>query len=157
MKTFHFPIRVIVAASAARPDGYVDAVLSAGTVTGAGDARVVSLTEDAYADIARRFSGKTSEQIAATMQGLPPIFGGPGAELKKLLKRFGIESTPACKCNAMARQMDAWGTEEFSKPERIEEVLAVMRAEAAKRKLPFLDAVGRMLIRRAIANARRAS
>jgi hypothetical protein len=131
-------------------------VLSAGTVTGAGDARVVSLTEDAYADIARRFSGKTSEQIAATMQGLPPTVGGPGTELRKLLKRFGITATPGCKCNSMALQMDQWGCDECAKPERIEEVLAVMRAEAAKRGLPFLDAAGRLLIRRAIANARRA-
>jgi len=51
--------------------------------------------------------------------------------------------------------MDAWGPDECSKPERIDEVVAVMRSEAAARGLPFLDAVGRMLVRRAIANARR--
>jgi hypothetical protein len=51
--------------------------------------------------------------------------------------------------------MDAWGCDEASKPERIDEVVAVMRAEAEARGLPFLDIAGRLLVRRAIANARR--
>jgi len=82
---------------------------------------------------------------------------GPGTELSKLLKRFGIEPTPTCACRAKAAQMDEWGPDECSKPERIAEVVAVMRAEAEARGLPFLDAAGRMLIRRAISNARKAS
>jgi hypothetical protein len=80
---------------------------------------------------------------------------GPGAELSRLLKRFGIEPTPTCKCRAKARQMDAWGCDECEKPERIEEVVAVMREEAKARGLPFLDAAGRVLVRRAISNARK--
>jgi hypothetical protein len=51
--------------------------------------------------------------------------------------------------------MDAWGPDECEKPERIAEVVAVMRAEAEARGLPFLDVAGRMLVRRAIKNARR--
>jgi hypothetical protein len=51
--------------------------------------------------------------------------------------------------------MDAWGPEECSKPERIDEVVQVMREEATARGLPFLDIAGRLLVRRAIANARR--
>lgn len=88
--------------------------------------------------------------------GPPPITPrGPGTELSTLLKRFGIEPTPTCACRAKANEMDAWGCDECSKPERIEEVLAVMREEAKVRGLPFLDVAGRMLVRRAIANARR--
>lgn len=81
--------------------------------------------------------------------------GGPGTELSALLKRFGIEPTPTCQCRAKAAQMDAWGADECERPERIDEVVAVMREEAAARGLPFLDAAGRMLVRRAVANARR--
>jgi hypothetical protein len=80
---------------------------------------------------------------------------GPGTELSKLLKRFGIEPTPTCACRAKAAEMDAWGCDEASKPERIDEVVAVMRAEAESRGLPFLDLAGRLLVRRAISNARR--
>ena len=85
----------------------------------------------------------------------PAPTNGPGTELSKLLKRFGIEPTPTCKCRAKAAQMDAWGCDESSKPELIVEVVAVMREEATKRGLPFLDAAGRVLVRRAISNARR--
>jgi hypothetical protein len=51
--------------------------------------------------------------------------------------------------------MDLWGCDEASKPERIDEVVAVMRSEAEARGLPFIDIAGRLLVRRAIANARR--
>jgi hypothetical protein len=88
-------------------------------------------------------------------QPLPPPASGPGTELSELLKRFGIEPTPTCQCRAKAAEMDAWGPDECEKPERIEEVVAVMRAEAEARGLPFLDVAGRMLVRRAIKNARR--
>jgi hypothetical protein len=84
-----------------------------------------------------------------------PPTSGPGTELSKLLKRFGINPTPTCQCRAKAAEMNAWGCDEASKPERIEEVVAVMRAEATARGLPFLDLAGRLLVRRAIANARR--
>jgi len=80
---------------------------------------------------------------------------GPGTELSKLVKRFGISPTPTCACRAKAAEMDAWGPDECERPERIAEVVAVMRAEAEARGLPFLDVAGRLLVRRAIANARR--
>jgi hypothetical protein len=84
-----------------------------------------------------------------------PPTSGPGTELSRLLKRIGIEPTPTCACRAKAQQMDAWGCDECSKPERIEEVVKVMREEAAARGLPFFDVAGRLLVRRAISNARR--
>jgi len=80
---------------------------------------------------------------------------GPGTELSKLLKRFGIEPTPTCACRAKAAEMDSWGCDEASKPQRIEEVVGVMREEAKARGLPFIDAVGRVLVKRAIHNARK--
>ena len=84
-----------------------------------------------------------------------PTAHGPGTELSRLLKRLGISPTPTCQCRAKQQEMDAWGCDEASRPERIEEVVAVMRAEAEARGLPFLDVAGRMLVRRAISNARR--
>jgi len=81
---------------------------------------------------------------------------GPGTELSNLLKKFGFEPTPTCACRSKAAQMNAWGCDECSRPERIEEVVAVMREEAKARGLPFLDAAARFLVRRAIHNARKA-
>lgn len=101
---------------------------------------------------------RTQEQHTAeavTEEGSAVVGHGPGTELAKLLKRFGIEPTPTCSCRAKAAQMDAWGPDECERPERIAEVVAVMRAEAEARGLPFLDLAGRLLVRRAIQNARR--
>lgn len=82
---------------------------------------------------------------------------GPGTELKKLLAVFGIHAIEGCSCDAIARQMDLWGPDECEKPEHIEWVLAGMRDNAASRGLLFVDAAARLLIRRAIHNARRAN
>jgi hypothetical protein len=51
--------------------------------------------------------------------------------------------------------MDQWGPAECEKPERIAEILAAMRDNAQKRGLPFIELAARLLIRRAISNARR--
>jgi hypothetical protein len=94
-------------------------------------------------------------RVSRLPEPAPIPTSGPGTELSKLLKRIGIEPTPTCQCRAKQQQMDQWGCDEASKPERIDEVVAVMRAEAEARGLPFFDVAGRMLVRRAISNARR--
>jgi hypothetical protein len=103
------------------------------------------------------FCGSARACPAASASPEPPAppTHGPGTELSKLLKRFQINPTPTCQCRAMSQKMDLWGCDECERPERIDEVVAVMRAEATARGLPFLDVAGRMLVRRAIANARR--
>jgi hypothetical protein len=81
---------------------------------------------------------------------------GPGTELKKLLKRIGITATPNCSCNARARKMDE---EEAREPgwceAHLDEIVGWLREEATKRGLPFVDMAGRVLVRRAISNARK--
>lgn len=83
---------------------------------------------------------------------------GPGTELKKLLAKIGITATPTCSCNARARRMDV---EESREPgwceAHLDEIVGWLREEAEKRKLPFVDMAGRMLVRRAIKNARKAA
>lgn len=106
----------------------------------------------------RRFLSPAPRLCRLVAEQAPPAVkrsNGPGTELSKLLKRLGIEPTPTCSCRAKAAEMDQWGPDECELPERIDEVVAVMRAEAEARGLPFLDLAGRMLVRRAIRNARR--
>jgi hypothetical protein len=130
--------------SRCRERGYtLDEVLPC-VVSQAGDEWTIDVEHPAYPKVSR----------LPEPQPLPT--SGPGTELSKLLKRFGIEPTPTCACRAKAAEMDAWGPDECERPERIAEVVAVMRAEAEARGLPFLDAAGRMLVRRAIHNARKA-
>ena len=94
-------------------------------------------------------------RVSRLPEPAPIPTSGPGTELSKLLKRIGISPTPTCQCRAKQQQMDMWGCDECERPERIAEVVAVMRSEAEARGLPFLDAAGRMLVKRAISNARR--
>lgn len=79
--------------------------------------------------------------------------GGPGTELKKLLSKIGINPTPTCSCNSRARIMDEWGTDICE--QEIGTILEWLREEATKRKLPFIDMAGYILIKRAIYNARK--
>lgn len=83
----------------------------------------------------------------------PPPSHGPGAELKALLATIGIHSSPTCKCNKMAKQMDAWGPVESLA--HIEEIVDVMEETAKKRNLPFLRTAGRSLVRIACWKAKR--
>ena len=79
---------------------------------------------------------------------------GPGTELKKLLKLVGITASPDCSCNARARTMDEQGCDWCEA--NLDEIVGWLREEATKRGLPFVDLAGRMLVKRAIRNARRA-
>lgn len=89
--------------------------------------------------------------------GWQRIPGGPGTELKKMLARIGLTSTPSCSCNARARLMDENEAREPGWCEsNLDEIVGWLREEAARRGLPFVDIAGRMLVRRAIRNARRA-
>lgn len=91
----------------------------------------------------------------AVSASVPPPFG-PGSALKRLLGRLGIEATPNCSCNARAETMDA---NEAKNPgwceAHLDEIVGWLREEAEKRGLPFIDAAGKLLVRRAIRNARR--
>ena len=75
-----------------------------------------------------------------------------GTELKALLKDWlGIEATPTCSCNAMARKMDTLGPD-WCEGEGMASILDVMRAEHGKRWadgrtiLPWTDVGARQLV-----------
>jgi len=78
---------------------------------------------------------------------------GPGTALKKLLASIGITASPQCRCNKRAALMDARGCDWCES--NIDTIVQWLREEAASRGLPFLDAAAKMLVRRAIRNARK--
>lgn len=97
--------------------------------------------------------GLDPNRVAVPLVSVRIPVGGPGTELKKLLKWFGLVAQSGCSCNERARLMNEWGPDGCE--ERIDEIVGWLREEAASRNLPFVDAAGRVLVRRAIANARR--
>lgn len=82
---------------------------------------------------------------------------GPGTELKKLLAGwpFRMVASGDCKCTTRARYMDEKGCGWCESPEGMAEIMGFLREAAEERGLPFLDFPARLLVRRAIHNARR--
>jgi hypothetical protein len=81
--------------------------------------------------------------------------GGVGTQLTRLLQAwpFRIESSEGCACRTHALVMDRQGVDWCE--ENVDAIVGWLRQQAEARGLPFLDIAGRMLVRRAIANARR--
>lgn len=83
-----------------------------------------------------------------------PRGGGPGTELKSLLARIGIKASPTCSCTARATLMDSHEAREPGWCEaNIDTIVGWLREEATKRRLPFVDAAGRALVRLACRRA----
>ena len=83
----------------------------------------------------------------------PRSDGGVGTELKAMLAKFWIKSAPGCHCDHRARIMDAEGPDWCE--QNLKTILAWLKEEADRRKLPFLESAARLLIRRAIGKTRR--
>jgi len=75
-----------------------------------------------------------------------------GSHLKLMLSRFGIKPS-ACRCNKRAMHMNAMGNDWCE--QNIETIVEWLKEEAAARGIPFISTVGRMIVRRAISNARK--
>jgi hypothetical protein len=76
---------------------------------------------------------------------------GAGTQLKKMLAVLNITVTPDCSCNARARTMNEKGTQWCR--DNIDTIVGWLREEAAKRGLPFVAAVAKWVVKRAIRKA----
>lgn len=81
--------------------------------------------------------------------------GGAGTELKALLSKIGIKSSPTCSCNKRAKIMDDNGIEWCE--QNVETICDWLAEESAKRKLPFVRLAGKALIHLAIRRAKKAT
>lgn len=79
---------------------------------------------------------------------------GPGTFLAKTLEKIGIKTTPTCSCKARARTMNEKGNDWCE--ENLDTIVDWLREEATKRKLPFVDLAGKLLVKRAIKLSRAA-
>ena len=104
----------------------------------------------------REAKAKEEKEAKAKNMETRSLPAGPGTELKKLLKMLGLPDRPGCKCNKRAKKMDEWGAEECSKPERMTEIVGWLKEEAVKQKVPFVEWAARVIVKRAIRNARKA-
>jgi hypothetical protein len=83
---------------------------------------------------------------------------GPGTKLTELLSTLGFSHNPTCNCQDKSDLMDA---NEAAQPgwckENINVIIQWMREESERRRMPFIDAIARLLVMRAIRNARKAA
>lgn len=80
---------------------------------------------------------------------------GPGTILSKMLSKIGINSTPNCSCRRRAIEMNNKGPEWCE--QNLDMIVGWLKEEATKRKLPFVDFAGKLLIQRAIKLSRKAA
>ena len=133
-----FTIEALQKASTNRPPEYLEEVLGAGVREG----DLVYLSDKAYAALSAKY--RTPNR---TLQG------GPGTELKKLLAKIGIKSSPTCSCNKRAKTMDENGIEWCE--QNVETICGWLAEESAKRKLPFVRLAGKTIINMAIRRAKK--
>ena len=102
--------------------------------------------------------GKNGKLVLVETEAAFFLSIGPGTELRRLLLMwpFRIVATPDCKCTSRAAYMDAKGCDWCESEEGMAEIMGFLREAAEERGLPFLDAAGRLLVKRAISNARKA-
>lgn len=132
-------LELLQEAAKTKPQGYLDDVLS--FVVKKEDGYVFFENDDYYA-LRDKYTGDVD-----------PLVRGPGTELHKLLSKFGIRIKKGCKCRSRMVQMNQWGCDGCV--ENSEEILGWLKEEASARKIPFVSAVAKMFLNRAINNARK--
>lgn len=76
-----------------------------------------------------------------------------GTILSKMIKSVGIQMTDSCSCKRHALEMNEKGNDWCE--ENIDTIVGWLRDEAKRRGLPFMDALGKMLVYRAIKKSRK--
>lgn len=78
---------------------------------------------------------------------------GPGSVLTNMIKSIGIKSSSSCSCRRHALEMNENGPEWCE--QNIDTIVSWLREESKKRGLPFIDAVGKMMVNRAVAKSKK--
>ena len=77
----------------------------------------------------------------------------PGTQLSKMIKSVGIQMTDSCSCKRHALEMNEKGNDWCD--QNIDTIVGWLRDEAKRRGLPFMDALGKLLVGRAIKKSRK--
>lgn len=104
-------------------------------------------------DLGLLILGKEPQDKPAEKMYYYPPGHGPGTELSKLLKWFGISAKPNCPCKRRANAMDMRGCKWCE--ENFDTIIKWLEEEANNRKLPFVKRAAEMMVNRAIKRARK--
>ncbi len=143
-----------------QPEGWFEKLTAAGELMGGTLLLSVENARKFWGDewvdkvLERQINRAASQNSEIKPQAIAPQ-EGPGTELKKLLAKIGIVPSANCSCNAKAREMNQKGAEWCE--QNIETIIGWLRDEhqLQKVKLPFIEVGVKLLIKRAIRNARK--
>lgn len=78
---------------------------------------------------------------------------GPGTILASMFSAIGIKSSPTCSCRKHALEMNKNGIEWCEN--NLDTICGWLKQECEKRKIPYVDAVARMVVNRAISKSKK--
>jgi hypothetical protein len=78
---------------------------------------------------------------------------GPGSILSGMIASMGIKTTPTCSCKRHAIEMNEKGSDWCE--QNMPTILKWLKEESAKRNLPFVETVAKIMVSRAIKTSRR--
>ena len=77
----------------------------------------------------------------------------PGTILSKMIKSIGFQISDSCSCKQHALEMNEKGNDWCESNTDL--IVSWLREESKKRKLPFIDAIGKLIVGRAIKKSRK--
>lgn len=77
----------------------------------------------------------------------------PGTVLSKMIKSLGFTMSDNCSCKRHALEMNDKGNDWCA--ENIDTIVGWLREETNRRNLPFIDALGKIMVNRAIKKSRK--
>jgi len=142
-----------------RPARYLDEFLSAGRIEG----DILYIEHAVYSVLRKKYAPKavvpklSSAALPARQSPTtqPVNLSGPGTELKKLLSKLGLKPAPNCKCNTRMLVMNQMGIDWCK--QHIDTIVGWLKEEADRAKLPFTKIGAKIIVKRAISNARKTS
>lgn len=78
---------------------------------------------------------------------------GPGSILTGMISALGIKSSSTCSCRRHALEMNEKGADWCE--QNMDQIVGWLKDESAKRGLPFVETVGKMMVQRAISKSRK--
>jgi hypothetical protein len=108
-----------------------------------GEAKLKQLLGDTPEKFLRSLFPKTIEENP----------NGPGTILSQMIKSVGIVMTQGCSCKRHAIEMNEKGNDWCEN--NIDTIVGWLREEAKKRKLPFMDTLGKIIVNRAVKKSRK--
>lgn len=117
-----------------------------------GDASRSKLEELLWINIKDDTATKLRAKFPKTLEENP---NGPGTILTNMISTMGIKSTSNCSCRRHAIEMNDNGPDwcEANLPV----ILGWLKEESEKRRLPYIESVASMIVKRAIKTSRRLS